>query len=55
MNLDLRDYTLRGLILLAGALSALLLALHGYGEAVPGIAIGGAIGALCASKLQATE
>lgn len=55
MNLDIRDYTLRGLILLAGALSALLLTMQGWGPAVPAIAIGGAVGAMCASKLESVE
>jgi hypothetical protein len=55
MNLDLRDYALRGLILLAGGLSALLLTMQGHGLALPAVAIGGALGALCASKLQSAE
>ena len=55
MNLDVRDYALRGLILLAGGISALLLSMQGYGVAVPAVAIGGAIGAAFASRFQSAD
>ena len=42
---DLRDYALRGLIIVAGALSALLLALKGQTEALPALAVGATLGA----------
>ena len=52
MTHDLRDFALRALILVAGGLSALLLALKGHGEALPAVAIGGALGALFATRVQ---
>lgn len=55
MKHDLRDFALRALILVAGGLSALLLALEGHGEALPGVAIGGAIGAFFATRVQQTS
>ena len=55
MKHDLRDFTLRALILVAGGLSALLLALKGHGEALPAVAIGGALGAFFATRVQQTS
>ena len=56
MNHDLRDIALRALILVAGVLSAVLLAMKGHAEALPGVAIGGALGAFFATRAQqATE
>ena len=55
MKHDLRDLTLRALILVAGGLSALLLALKGHGEALPAVAIGGALGAFFATRVQQTS
>ena len=55
MKNDLRDFTLRALILVAGGLSALVLALQGHGEALPAIAIGGAVGAFFATRVQQTS
>jgi hypothetical protein len=52
MKLDLRDVALRTLILVAGVLSAILLAMKGHGEALPGVAIGGALGAFVATRAQ---
>ncbi len=54
MKHDLRDLILRTLILVAGGLSALLLALEGHGEALPAVAVGGALGAFFATRLQQT-
>lgn len=54
MKHDLRDFTLRALILVAGGLSALLLALKGHGEALPAVAVGGALGAFFATRAQQT-
>ena len=54
MRHDLQDLTLRALILLAGGLAATLLALKGYGQAIPAVAIGGALGAFFASRVQPT-
>ena len=55
MKHDLRDFALRALILVAGGLSALLLALQGQGEALPAVAIGGALGAFVATRAQQTS
>lgn len=54
MNYDLRDLALRALILVAGGLSAALLALKGHGEALPAVAVGGALGAFFATRVQQT-
>lgn len=54
MNYDLRDFALRALILVAGGLAAVLLSLKGYGSALPGVAIGGALGAFFAARVQQT-
>ena len=43
---DWKDYVLRTLIVICGVLAAILLAREGHAEALPGIAIGGAIGAM---------
>ena len=42
---DLQDYALRALIVIAGGLAAVLLALKGQGQALPALAIGGTLGA----------
>ena len=52
MRYDLLDFALRGLFVLAGVVAATLLALKGYGEALPAVAIGGAAGAFFASRAQ---
>ena len=52
MKYDFVDFALRGLFLLAGGVAALLLALKGYGAALPAVAIGGALGAFFASQAQ---
>jgi hypothetical protein len=54
MNYDIRDFALRALILVAGGLSALLLALKGHGAALPAVAVGGALGAFFATRVQQT-
>jgi hypothetical protein len=55
MRYDLQDFALRALILLAGGLAAALLTLKGYGAALPAVAIGGAVGAFFASRVQQTS
>jgi hypothetical protein len=52
MKHDLRDFALRALILVAGGLAAVVLALEGHGEALPAVAIGGALGAFFATRVQ---
>ena len=54
MTHDSRDFVLRALILVAGVLSAVLLAMKGHGEALPAVAIGGALGAFFATRVQQT-
>jgi hypothetical protein len=44
-RLDLQDLALRTLIVIAGALSAVLLALKGQVQAVPALAVGATLGA----------
>ena len=55
MHFDVRDFALRALILLAGGLAAVLLVREGYGQALPAVAAGGAIGALFAGRFQPSE
>jgi hypothetical protein len=55
MKYDLQDYALRVLILVAGGLAALLLTLKGHGQALPAVAVGGALGAFFASRVQTSE
>lgn len=55
MRYDYRDFALRALFLTAGGVAALLLALKGYGTALPAVALGGALGAFIASRGQAGE
>lgn len=46
------DFTLRVLILLAGGVAAIVLSMKGYGTALPAVAVGGALGAFFASRVQ---
>jgi hypothetical protein len=55
MNLDSKDLALRALIVVAGGLSAVLLAMKGYGPALPAVAVGGALGAFLASRVQPAD
>lgn len=52
MKYDSRDFALRALFLTAGGLAALLLTMEGYGAALPGVAVGGALGAFFAARVQ---
>jgi hypothetical protein len=52
MRHDHQDLLLRTLILVAGGLAATLLALKGYGQALPAVAVGGALGAFFAARVQ---
>ena len=47
-SFDRLDVLLRALILVAGALSAVLLTLNGQGEALPALALGATLGAFMA-------
>jgi hypothetical protein len=53
MKHDIQDFALRALFLIAGGLAATLLALKGYGAALPAVAVGGALGAFVATRVQA--
>ena len=55
MKHDHLDLALRTLILLAGGVAALLLAREGYGSALPAVAVGGALGAFFAARVQPSE
>jgi hypothetical protein len=55
MRYDIRDFALRTLILLAGGVAALLLARQGYGQALPAVAVGGALGAFFAARVQPSQ
>jgi len=55
MRHDLRDFALRTLILIAGGVAAILLAREGYAPALPAVAVGGALGAFFAARVQPTS
>ena len=52
--MNFQDFALRALIVVAGAISAVLLVLKGQGQAVPALAIGAMLGAF-AMRSGATE
>ena len=52
MRPETQDFVLRALILIAGGLAATLLTLKGYGQALPAVAVGGALGAFFAARVQ---
>jgi hypothetical protein len=52
---DLQSLALRGLFLLAGAIAAVLLMLKGYGPELPGLAVGGMLGALAMARFGPNE
>jgi hypothetical protein len=55
MKLDLRDVALRTLILIAGTLAAVLLALKGQGQTLPALAVGGTLGACLMARFGPAE
>ena len=55
MKLDLQDIALRTLILVAGGLAALVLALKGQGQALPALAVGGTLGAFVMARCGPTQ
>ena len=55
MRFDIRDFALRTLILIAGGVAAILLAREGHGQALPAVAVGGALGAFFAARVQPSE
>jgi hypothetical protein len=52
MKLDFQDLSIRVLFVLAGIVAAVLLTMKGYGQALPGAAIGGALGAWFMARVQ---
>jgi hypothetical protein len=52
---DVRDLSLRVLIVAAGSIAGLLLALKGQARALPALAIGGTLGAVVMRRYGATE
>jgi hypothetical protein len=55
MRFDLQDVALRTLILVAGGLAAVLLALKGQGQALPALAVGGTLGAFVMARFGPRE
>lgn len=55
MRFDLTDYALRTLIVVAGVLAAALLAMKGQGQALPAVAVGGALGACVMARFGPSE
>ena len=54
-TLDLQDIALRALIVVAGGLAAVLLALKGEAQALPALAAGATLGAVAMARFNATE
>jgi hypothetical protein len=50
-----QDFALRALIVLAGGLAAVLLALKGQGQALPALAVGGTLGAFMMARFGPSE
>jgi hypothetical protein len=55
MRFDLQDLALRTLILIAGALAAVLLTLKGQGQALPALAVGATLGACMMARFGPSE
>ena len=51
----LQDIALRGLVVVAGVLSAVLLVLKGQAQAVPALAIGALLGTAAMSRFDASQ
>jgi hypothetical protein len=54
-RLTLQDFALRGLLVVAGGLSAVLLVLKGQAQAVPALAIGAMLGAVAMTRFGANQ
>lgn len=54
-RLTLQDFALRGLVVVAGVLSAVLLVLKGQAQAVPALAIGALLGTAAMSGRDASR
>jgi hypothetical protein len=51
----LQDYALRGLVVVAGVLAAVLLVLKGQAQAVPALAIGALLGTVAMTRFGARQ
>ena len=54
-DLTFQDVALRGLILIAGAIAAVLFVLKGQANAVPALAVGATLGAVAMGRVDANE
>lgn len=54
-NHTFQDVALRGLILIAGAIAAVLFVLKGQAPAVPALAVGATLGAFAMGRVGASE
>ena len=54
-NWDVQDFALRGLVVIAGAVAAVLLVLKGQAQAVPALAVGATLGAVAMGHTGASE
>jgi hypothetical protein len=54
-NLPIQDLALRGLIMVAGAIAAVLFVLKGQAPAVPALAVGATLGAVAMGRVGANE
>lgn len=52
---DWRDYGIRGILIIAGAVAAVLFVQHGQADALPPLALGGLLGAGVMHKLGTSE
>jgi hypothetical protein len=52
MNYDSKDIALRVLIVAAGVIAAIVLTMQELGHTLPAVALGGAIGAFLASRIE---
>jgi|GEM_PF-2871747 len=52
---DWRDYVIRVLVLVSGALAAVLLILNGYAPALPALAIGAVLGTCFVTGLESGQ
>jgi len=55
MKLNFQDLTLKALILVAGTVAAVLLAMKGHGEALPALALGSTLGAVFAGRFGTSQ
>ena len=54
-DLAIQDLALRALLVVAGALAAVLLVLKGHAQALPALAVGATLGAIAMSRFGPSE